>query len=137
MIVVDTSALVAIAINEADGPIFARTIRSQPSILAPGTLVELHAVLSRRMSSDSIAALFSTLACRVETTDEREAQAAADAYRRYGRGCGHPAKLNLGDTFSYAAAKVRNLPLLFKGDDFSKTDVRIATLLGQHPEIDL
>ena len=52
--------------------------------------------------------------------------AAYSAFVAYGRGRGHPANLNFGDLFSYALAKVRGLPLLFKGDDFSLTDIQSA-----------
>ena len=55
------------------------------------------------------------------------AGAAFDAYRRYGRGTGHPAKLNFGDCFSYAMAKSLGEDLLYKGDDFTHTDIRAAT----------
>ncbi|KBO36069.1 toxin VapC42 [Mycobacterium tuberculosis TB_RSA66] len=51
---------------------------------------------------------------------------AAQAYRDYGRGSGHPARLNLGDTYSYALAQVTGEPLLFRGDDFTHTDIRPA-----------
>ena len=51
---------------------------------------------------------------------------AVGAYRRFGKGSGHPAKLNFGDCFSYAYSKLHNIPLLFKGDDFSRTDVASA-----------
>ena len=55
----------------------------------------------------------------------RQVRIARDAYRRFGRG-NHPASLNFGDCLAYALAKERNLPLLFKGDDFARTDVRSA-----------
>ena len=51
---------------------------------------------------------------------------AKSAYLKYGRGSGHPAKLNIGDCFSYALAKHKNAPLLFKGDDFVHTDIELA-----------
>jgi ribonuclease VapC len=56
--------------------------------------------------------------------DEEQARVAAQAYRDYGRGSGHPAGLNLGDTYSYALAHVTGEPLLFVGDDFVHTDIR-------------
>ena len=55
--------------------------------------------------------------------DEEQMWAAADAYERYGKGRGHPARLNFGDAFAYVLAVVRRLPLLFKGDDFARTDI--------------
>ena len=60
------------------------------------------------------------------TCDPAQARLAADAFERYGRGSGHPAKLNFGDCLSYAAAASHGAPLLFKGGDFALTDVRPA-----------
>jgi ribonuclease VapC len=62
---------------------------------------------------------------RLEPVTRAQALIARDAYRRFGRG-NHPAGLNFGDCFAYALAKERNLPLLFKGDDFARTDLRPA-----------
>ena len=61
---------------------------------------------------------------RIEPVDEAQAVVARQAFRDYGKGSGHPAKLNFGDCFSYALASVTGHPLLFKGDDFDHTDVR-------------
>ena len=60
----------------------------------------------------------------------REAEAALDAFSRYGKGRGHPAQLNMGDCFAYAVAQTYRTALLFKGDDFSKTDVQSARQAG-------
>ena len=62
----------------------------------------------------------------VVPVDAAMADLAYDAFEIYGKGSGHPAQLNFGDTFSYALAKIKNVPLLFKGDDFSRTDVQSA-----------
>ena len=62
----------------------------------------------------------------IEPVTESQARLARLAYRRYGRGTGHPARLNYGDCFSYALAMERMEPLLFKGNDFSQTDVLVA-----------
>jgi len=59
-------------------------------------------------------------------SDERQARLAADAFERYGRGSGHPARLNFGDCLVYAAAKALDAPLLFKGGDFRATDITAA-----------
>ena len=59
----------------------------------------------------------------IEAVTETHAQIARDAYRDFGKGSGHPAKLNFGDCFAYALAKSRREPLLFKGDDFIHTDI--------------
>jgi ribonuclease VapC len=65
------------------------------------------------------------------TPGEAESEAAYSAFIAYGRGSGHPANLNFGDLFSYALAKTRGLPLLFKGDDFAQTDVANARSAAQ------
>ena len=75
-------------------------------------------VISRRL--DELLALY---AVRVEPFTAEHAALARAAYRDYGRGSGHPAKLNLGDCSSYALARATGEPLLFKGDDFSETDL--------------
>ena len=58
--------------------------------------------------------------------DTTMAELAYDTFEIYGKGSGHPAQLNFGDTFSYALATIKNVPLLFKGDDFSRTDLQSA-----------
>ena len=63
----------------------------------------------------------------IEPVTEREARIARDAYRDFGKGSSHPAKLNFGDCFAYALAKFTGEPLLFKGDDFAHTDIKPAT----------
>ena len=67
----------------------------------------------------------------IEPLDANQARVAGQAYRDYGRGSGHPARLNLGDTFSYALAAVTGEPLLYRGDDFSHTDLRPAISGGR------
>jgi ribonuclease VapC len=62
----------------------------------------------------------------IEPVTEVQARLARDAYRDFGRGSGHPARLNFGDCFSYALARDTGDPLLFKGDDFSRTDIQPA-----------
>lgn len=101
----------------------ARCIRSQSCLIATGTLVEMHTVLGRSLSAEQIQAILDRLQVTVTPTDAMEANVAAHAYHRYGRGSGHPARLNVGDTLSYAAAKTRGLPLVFKGKEFPHTDV--------------
>jgi ribonuclease VapC len=61
----------------------------------------------------------------VEPVTHRQAEIARHAYRQFGRGSGHPARLNFGDTFAYALARDLDEPLLFKGDDFRHTDVKV------------
>ena len=77
------------------------------------------------MSSEALARIGRLRPAVVEAT-LAQLEAARTAYSLYGRDTGHPANLNMGDCFSYALAKTRNLPLLFKGEDFIHTDVRSA-----------
>lgn len=125
--IVDTSAIMAILLEEAEFENFvAMLVESSPSRIAAGGWVELSAVLTRSGRS----AFFSLLErvmdrfdIRVDPGSEEQAKIAHDAYRTYGLGTGHPARLNFGDCFAYALARATGEPLLFKGDDFSKTDI--------------
>lgn len=123
MIVVDTSAVVAILLAEADARHFAEAIEHDDApLMSAATLVELNAVMRHRRGRQGMAAVRQLLdLAEVEIVALSEAQAhiASDAYDRYGA-------LNLGDCFAYALAKERGLPLLFKGNDFSKTDIPAA-----------
>jgi ribonuclease VapC len=75
-------------------------------------------VASRRLDE-----MFREAQIIIEPVTEAQAQLARQAYRDFGKGSGHPAKLNFGDCFAYALAKTKNEPMLFKGDDFSRTDI--------------
>ena len=124
MIVVDTSAIVAILLAEDDEATFRAQIEAAGGALVSAvSAVELVAVASRDEALFAAARSFlNEPYVAVEPVDAAQAAIASDAYRRFGRGR-HPAGLNLGDVFSYALARARGLPLLFKGDDFSRTDV--------------
>lgn len=101
---------------------------SYPSISA-GSYVELQAVLIRRFRGildDEADALLSLYKIAIAPVTAEQAVIARDAYRRYGIGTGHPARLNFGDCFAYALARTTGEPLLFKGDDFTRTDVAVA-----------
>lgn len=128
--IVDTSALVAIMRAEADaGQFIAALASASGPRLSAATLVETAVVvdavgdpvLSRRLDE-----LVDAAGVRVEPLTEEQARIARQAYRDFGKGSGHPARLNLGDCFSYALASVRGEPLLFKGDDFAHTDLASA-----------
>jgi ribonuclease VapC len=128
--ILDTSALIAILRYEAYAPEFARIIElaAQPSISAV-SYVEAGAVIDG--SKDPIASrrfdeLIEAAQITIEPVTEAQARIARQAYRDFGKTSGHPAKLNFGDCFSYALAKSKGEPLLFKGQDFSRTDVRSA-----------
>lgn len=124
--VVDSSALVAIFRGEDEGKVFVDLIdgakRASVSVV---TVVETLSVLcGRRIGAtrDHVDQLVRRLGLTVETVDERHQAFAMDALLAFGKGR-HPARLNLGDVFSYALAKSLDAPLLFKGDDFAKTDI--------------
>ncbi len=128
MIVVDASAIVAILLNEADAPVFEEAL-----IEAGGgvmSAVNFWEVLARAQSKGGPSArhvaerICARLNVKVVDCGAAEARAAADAFARYGRKT--PADLNLGDCFAYALAADHGDGLLFKGNDFPKTDVKAA-----------
>lgn len=127
--VVDTSALVAIFLDEAERPIFEDLIlRSPVAVMSVVSHVECSIALVNRLANFEGARLdkiMETLRIDVHAVDGEQGRLARAAFARYGRGR-HPAKLNFGDCFSYALAKFRDDTLLFKGDDFSKTDITAA-----------
>ena len=129
--IVDTSALVAIVLNEPDGKRFSAALyeAAAPRVAAP-TLVEATAVLSGKLGRvDGPLRLREALAAgRVETVEMSRTAAAiaCAAYLRYGKGVGTPGVLNFGDCLAYGVAQALGEPLLFKGDDFAATDVRAA-----------
>jgi ribonuclease VapC len=129
--IVDTSAIIAVLKEETEAPRFLRalTISTEPkrisaaNYLEAGVVVDANRnpVLSRRLDD-----LVVQTAIEVEPVTREQAEIARAAYRDFGKGSGHPAGLNFGDCFAYALAKSMGEPLLFKGDDFSRTDVAIA-----------
>lgn len=127
MIAVDTSAIVAIALSEPERNRYLEVIRrSQTALLSTVSVVESRMVVHGRRGQRGVVLLNDLLRLPVfelVAPGLLEADAAYSAFVAFGKASGHPAALNFGDVFSYALAKVRGLPLLFKGDDFSKTDV--------------
>ena len=128
MLVVDTSALVAIAFEETESDTFIEVLETADEVVvSPMTYVELGMVLlgreqfPTRDDLDEWLGVYRVEIARAPAIDTT----ALDAYVRYGKGR-HPARLNLGDCFSYALAKALDAPLLYKGDDFSQTDIRSA-----------
>jgi len=128
--IVDTSALIAILRDEEDAMAYARAIANAAiSRISAATYVETAAVIDA--SRDPIASrrfddLLHEAQFAIEPLTEVQARIAREAYRDFGRGSGHPARLNFGDCFAYALAKAMNEPLLFKGDDFTRTDITSA-----------
>lgn len=128
--VVDTSALIAIARREPEAAAFSKLLAETPGkLIAAPTYLECAFVMAGVAPTRGLEFLRSLVADTLITVvpfGPQELDAAVEARRKFSRGSGHPAKLNFGDCFSYALAKSRNLPLLFKGDDFGHTDVAIA-----------
>jgi ribonuclease VapC len=128
--IIDTSALLAILRDEPEATAYAEAIqRAHNRRLSAVSFVEAAVVIDG--SRDPLASrgfdnLLQEAQIAVESVTEAHARIARDAYRDFGRGSGHPAKLNFGDCFSYALAKVTGEPLLFKGRDFVHTDVKQA-----------
>jgi ribonuclease VapC len=127
MIVVDASAILAILLEEDDGEQFAQSILSvSSSVISVSSVLECTIKMLREHSvaMDNRVDLFLSEAnCSVVPIELDQLATARTAFGRYGKGMGHPAQLNFGDCFSYALATTRNLPLLFKGNDFSQTDI--------------
>ncbi|MGH3690313.1 MAG: type II toxin-antitoxin system VapC family toxin [Microbacterium sp.] len=126
--IVDSSALVAILLDEPEAPRFASCLATEEVSLSAASLTETLLVL-RGKAAEAIVSDLDELLRVTEVSivplDERQARLAGDAFVRYGRGSGSRARLNYGDCFSYALAITRNEPLLFKGQDFVHTDVRV------------
>lgn len=124
--VIDTSALVAILFAEPDAATFARSIAdAHVRAMSAATLVECSIVAEARHGAAAgreLDLLVHRADVQVVPVDTEQAELARDAWRRFGKGR-HGAGLNLGDCFSYALAVDRAEPLLFKGDDFARTDV--------------
>ena len=125
--VVDTSALVAIAFAEPERGVFLSLIlQSERILISTPTLLETRMVVHGRRGERAVVLLDDLLRLPMFESvppGEAETGAAYAAFVAYGKGSGHPAGLNFGDVFSYALAKVRGLPLLYKGEDFAQTDI--------------
>lgn len=126
--VLDSSAIVAIELNEPAAEELITKMEMVPvRLVGPPTLVEVGMVLTRhrRDAARDIAEFLRKTEIRVVPFTEEHFQSALAAFLRYGKGR-HPAALNLGDCMAYAVAKLADLPLLYTGDDFAKTDIRTA-----------
>lgn len=128
MIVVDTSALVAIHQLEIEARHMHRKIARDGDVLMPATVFVEFSLL-RKLGPNRIEWLRNFVkdgGLRTAPIDSDIAEIASEAAERYGRGSRHPARLNFGDCLSYAVAKHFSAPLLFKGDDFIHTDIESA-----------
>ncbi len=125
--IVDTSAVIAILRDEPDADRYVTALAATEPRISAATYLEAailvdanrDGVLSRRFDD-----LVAQADLRIDSVTEQQAQLARQAYRDFGKGSGHPAGLNYGDCFAYALARATGLPLLFKGNDFSHTDVQ-------------
>ena len=129
---VDASALTAILTNEPDaGALLARLQIASPRLTSPLAIWETMAAVSRildmqpRVANEAIEAFLKMAKIEVVPVSFETGRLAADAFDRYGKSR-HPAALNFGDCFTYALAKATGEPLLFKGNDFSQTDIKSA-----------
>lgn len=127
--ILDTSALAALLFGEPDAERFLLAMSSADDLqIAAPTLVEAAIVVEARHGPEAVAdlhALLADLLVEVVPFEEEHAVIAGRAWSRFGKGR-HPAALNLGDTYSYALSEATGQPLLFKGADFTQTDVRAA-----------
>jgi ribonuclease VapC len=130
MIAVDTSAIVAIVLNEPERATFVQAMQTAAvALISTVSVVETKMVLFGRRGPRAVVFvddLFRLPMFEVTPPGTADMDAAFSAFVAFGKGSGHPAALNFGDVFAYALAKVRNLPLLFKGSDFAETDLRPA-----------
>lgn len=128
MIVLETSAIVAIYKREEGFERYLDAISRAESVSMPAScFVESVITLSKFASAKAdIERFLDSHEIGLASIDLRIAKLASEAFLRYGKGRGHPARLNFGDCFSYAVAKELGAPLLFKGDDFVHTDIESA-----------
>ena len=128
MIVVDSSALIAILLDEPEKHVFEDFIAGgERCVMSAVNAHETACVLRSRYGQQAVARLWRLLSdCEIEIVpfDEAQMRAAAVAFDRYGKGVDSKARLNLADCAAYALAATMDAPLLFKGDDFTKTDLR-------------
>jgi ribonuclease VapC len=123
MIAVDTSALMAIALNEKEADACITALEAEDNILiSAGTVAEALIVAARRNVGDEVASLIDGLGFDIVAVTPASARRIAQAYQHWGKGM-NPAALNFGDCFAYAVAKENSCGLLYVGDDFSKTDI--------------
>jgi ribonuclease VapC len=136
VIVVDSSAIIAFAFGEPEAETFYDILTAaDASVCSPVTFAECAMVLIGKqaaMPMADIISLFRTLRIEQSGFGSDQGQLAAEAFLRFGKSR-HPARLNMGDCFSYALAKSLNAPLLYKGDDFSRTDIASALVTGVRP----
>ena len=129
--IVDTSVIVAVIRDEPEGRAFLRLIATAPVVrISAATYLELAIVIDGMrdpVMSGTMDAFIAESRMIVVPLTAVQARIARTAHQQFGRGSGHPARLNMGDCFAYALARDLGEPLLFKGGDFSLTDIEIVT----------
>lgn len=125
--VIDTSAILAILNGEPEAETFTDAILNDSTrLMSAGTALEISIVVRARKGQQAIKELDSFLSMAeidIVNFDQNQLTIACYAFEHYGRGMNNSAKLNFGDCFAYALSKTSGEPLLFKGDDFSQTDI--------------
>ena len=134
MIVVDASAIVAAFTREPDADLLLSTLETAgPAETTAVAVYEAVLGVSRKRqwsiaeAETHVRDFLSAAGVLVQSIQPEAAHVALEAFARYGKGRGHPARLNLGDCFAYAQAKAAGASLLYKGDDFSETDIESAS----------
>ncbi len=133
---VDASAIVAILTREPEADALIHAVDTASSLVtSPIAVFEAVLGICRKRhgsvaeSQRDVLDFLSIADIHISSISAREVETALDAAARYGKGRGHPAQLNLGDCFAYASARNLQVPLLFKGEDFDKTDIPSGMLL--------
>jgi ribonuclease VapC len=128
--VIDSSAIAAILLNESDAASLERKVADDPiRLMSAGTLIEAGIVIESKLGSTGGRELdlwLQRAKVEIVAVDEEQVDFARRGWRRFGKGR-HPAGLNYGDCFAYALAVTRDEPLLFKGNDLGQTDAKLCT----------
>src|SRR5271168_3231896 len=128
--ILDASAVIAILRDEPERVLFEAILNDAEDVyISAAAYLELAVVIDSRrdaVMSREIDDFLDRFSVIIEPVTAEQARIARQAYRDYGKGSGHPANLNFGDCFSYALAREKREPLLYKGDDFVHTDLRSA-----------
>jgi ribonuclease VapC len=134
VIAVDSSAIVAIVLGEPERDMFIDALhRAGRALISTVSVVVVKLVIHSRRGQRAVVLVDDLLRLsmfEIASPGRAEMDAAYAAFVAFGKGSGHPASLNFGDVFAYALAKVRDLPLLFKGNDFVHTDIPPAMAPG-------
>ena len=126
MIVIDTSALMAIVLSEPEADRCRKATNEGGELkISAGTIAETMILANSRNIRTQMDALLERLDIEIVPATYATADRMAIAYQQWGKG-NHPAGLNFGDCFAYACARTHGVPLLFKGDDFARTDIAVA-----------